>query len=66
MTKDQFFKIVKAYNFFETYCPGVKNFTHKLRGVDGNKKPIDFTDEDKEMMKKAAAKLGAKFSDIKF
>jgi hypothetical protein len=66
MNRDQFFKVVKAYNFFETYCPKISNFQHKLRGFDGNKKPIDFTDEDKKIMKEAAAKLGGKFNDVKF
>lgn len=66
MTKDQFFKIIKANNFFTQYCPGVVNYKHKLRGIDGNKKPIDFTAEDKELMKKAALKLGGKFTDVKF
>lgn len=45
------FDIIKAAKFFPKYAPEVKNWKHKLRGKDGNKKPIDFSKEDKQMIK---------------
>jgi hypothetical protein len=65
MTKDEFFKLVPARQFFTKYCP-IPNYYHKLRGFDGNKKPIDFTEDEKQKMKKAAAKLGQHLQDVKF
>lgn len=58
-------KYLSAKNFFADYAKDVKNFTHKMRGTDGNGKPIDFTDDDKkiiasglkEMVKDTVAKL---------
>jgi hypothetical protein len=66
MTRDQFFKLVPARQFFTKYCPGITNYYHKCRGYDGNKKPIDFTDDDKAKMRKAAAKMGDALQDVKF
>jgi len=66
MTKSEFFKLVPARQFFTKYCPGIPNYYHKHRGIDGNKKPIDFTPAEKEMMKKAAAKLGEHLKNVKF
>ena len=43
MSREEFFKIVPAKQFFTKYCPGITNYYHKLRGYDGNKKQIDFT-----------------------
>lgn len=66
MTRDEFFRIVTAKEFFTKYCTEVTNYKHKMRGIDGNKKPIDFTDEDKRYIRKAAAKLGIDISKTKF
>ena len=66
MTRDEFFKIVPAKQFFTRYCPGIPNFYHKLRGINGNNKPIDFTDEEKRIMTKAAKKLGKDVADVQF
>ena len=41
-------KYVSAKYFFTDYAKTVKNFTHKMRGVDGNGKPITFTVDDKK------------------
>lgn len=57
MTAKEFFKIVPARRFFTDYAPGVNNFYHKSRGIDGNKKEITFTKEEKILMRKAAKKL---------
>lgn len=39
-------KYISAKHFFTDYATSVKNFTHKMRGIDGNGKQIDFTEED--------------------
>lgn len=41
-------KYLSAKHFFADYAKSVSNFTHKMRGTDGNKKPIDFSEEDKK------------------
>lgn len=65
MKRDEFFKTVPARQFFTRYCPDIKNYYHKMRGFDGNKKPIDFTDQEKQQIKYAAAKLGSDLLKIK-
>lgn len=66
MTRDEFFKIVPAKQFFTRYCTGITNYYHKLRGFDGNKQPIDFSDAEKKQMQKCAAKLGKDLANVKF
>jgi hypothetical protein len=66
MTREEFFKIVPARQFFTRYCTGITNYYHKLRGFDGNKQPIDFTDEEKKQMQKCAAKLSKDLANVKF
>lgn len=64
-TYERDFKIHISEAFFADYAKDVRNFTHKMRGVDGNGKAIDFSDEDKkliasglkEMMKDTVSKL---------
>lgn len=55
MARHPLFNVVVAKVFFEKYCPDVKNWKHKLRGLDGNNSPIDFSKDDK-----AAIKAGVK------
>ena len=50
-------KYISAKHFFTDYAKSVNNFKHKMRGVDGNQKPIDFTDADKKKIKAAFKKL---------
>jgi len=45
-------QFLKMEAFLKEYCPEVLNIKHKLRGIDGNKKPIAFTDDDKRAIKK--------------
>ena len=67
MTRKEFFEIIRAGKFNERYSPEVTNFYHKLRGMDGsNKKSIDFSDEDKRLMKLAAKKLAKDINNVKF
>lgn len=66
MNKDEFFKIVPARQFFTKYCTGITNYYHKLRGFDGNKKPIDFTDHEKDQIKNSIQKLSKDILNTKF
>jgi hypothetical protein len=66
MTRDEFFKVVPARQFFTRYCPEVKRYYHKLNGIDGNKQPIDFTNEDKAIMHAAVKKLAKELTTVKF
>ena len=66
MTKEEFFKIVPARQFFTKYCTGITNYYHKLRGFDGNKKPIDFTDYEKDQIKNSIEKLSKDILNTKF
>ena len=52
-------KYLSAKYFFTDYAKSVKNFTHKMRGVDGNGKPIEFTDEDKKQIKSGIKQLSS-------
>jgi hypothetical protein len=66
MKRQEFFKLIRARVFFKEYCPEVRNYAHKMRGTDGNRKPIDFTEADKQAVKAAAARLGIRISAMKF
>lgn len=66
MTRDEFFKIVPARQFFTKYCPGITNYYHKLRGFDGNKNPIDFSDDEKKEMQRSASKMSKDLASVKF
>lgn len=48
--------IVGKY-FFPKYAPQVRNWKHKSRGADGNKKPITFSDEDLASIKIGIEKM---------
>lgn len=58
MPRQPLFQVVVAKYFFENYCPEVSNVKHKLRGIDGNGNPIDFSPEDKKKMRAAINQLG--------
>jgi hypothetical protein len=50
-------KYIVVKNFFADYCSEVKNFTHKMRKVDGNGKPTDFTAQDKKLIASGLKKM---------
>lgn len=50
-------KFIKLEPFIKEYCPDVTNIKHKLRGVDGNKKPIDFSETEKAEINKGLKKF---------
>jgi hypothetical protein len=66
LTRKEFFTLVPACQFFNKYCPEVRNYTHKMRGIDGNGKPIDFSESDKAIMKDAAQRLANDLYRMKF
>lgn len=66
MTREEFFKIVPARQFFKNYCPEIKRYYHKMNGIDGNKKAIDFTDEDKKIMKAGVKQLIKDLGKVSF
>lgn len=47
---------INAAYFFPKFTK-VKNFKHKLRGIDGNGKPIDFSADEKNEIKKGVQSL---------
>lgn len=58
-TMKEILKYIAAKHFFADYAKDVKNFTHKMRGVDGNGKPIEFSEEDKKEIKAAIKQMVA-------
>ena len=55
----QILKYLSASNFFTDYAKSVKNVKHKMRGIDGNGKPIEFTEEDKKQIKAGIKQLSS-------
>ena len=66
MTKDEFFALIRAGKFFDRIVPGVPRFYHKMRAIDGNGQPLDFTPEEKKLMQEAAKQLGKEIQKVKF
>jgi hypothetical protein len=54
-------KYLSANHFFRDYCSEVKNFTHKMRGKNGNGKPIEFSADDKKLIVAGLKKMTADF-----
>ncbi len=52
-----FTRYIYSKFFFPKYAPQVKNWKHKCRGIDGNKKPITFSDDDLASIKLGIEKL---------
>lgn len=52
-------KYISAKHFFADYCGEVKNFTHKMRGKDGNGNPIEFSQDDKKLIASGLKKMVA-------
>lgn len=65
MTRKELFKLVPARPFFTKYAPGVLRYYQKFHGKDGNGQPIDFTEEDKKLIRKGMAKLAADIQKAK-
>lgn len=51
------FKFIKANQFFPTYARLVRNYEQKLSGKDARGKPLDFTDQDKLVIKAGITQL---------
>ena len=65
MTKKEFFRLVPARPFFLKYCSQITRFYQKSRGVDGNGKKIDFTPEEKQMIRAGIDKLCEDLKKVK-
>lgn len=44
---------LNAAKFFKEYLPHIKMYKHKMRGIDGNGKKIDFSEKEKKEIVKA-------------
>lgn len=64
MPRHPLFQVIVAKKFFQDYCPDVINTAHKLRGLDGNKKPIDFSKEDKVKIRQGVQKLAKDLKEL--
>jgi hypothetical protein len=64
MTFSDLKELIKMERFIAKYCPSISNAKHKLRGVDGNKKPITFNELEKKQIKKAIAKFAEQIRKV--
>jgi hypothetical protein len=62
---DRIFKYVKADQFFPKYCPKIKSYMHKLRGVNWRGNPTEFTPEELKMIKAGLQKMMEQFLKAK-
>ena len=55
----KYFKYIKASGFLPDYCniPNSATTRHKMRGTDGNKKPTDFSEEEKTKIRRGIVDL---------
>jgi len=60
----QIFQYISAKSFFQDYAPEVKNYTHKMRGVDGNGKEIEFTKDDKKAIRAGIRKMSKELAGL--
>lgn len=52
-------KFVKADQFFPAYCPQIKSYKHKMRGLNGRGNPTDFTEAERKQIAAGIKKLAA-------
>lgn len=52
MDTKKIFKYIKAATFIPNFTPLKYDsmFRHKMRGIDGNKMPIDFSEDEKKQI----------------
>ena len=48
---------IKAANFFPAYCHKIKDWKKKMTGKNGRGNPIEFSKEDKKIIKQGLKKL---------
>jgi hypothetical protein len=44
-------KFIKADNFFPKYCPSIKSYKHKIRGINWRGNPTEFSEEEKKQIR---------------
>lgn len=55
------FNFIKADTFFREYLPNIKSYKHKIRCKNGRGNPVEFSQDEKQQIKKALSKL---FKDL--
>lgn len=55
------FQFIKADQFFPAYCPQIKSYKNKIRKKNGRGNPVDFSEEEKRLIREGLRKL---FEDI--
>lgn len=50
-------KFVKADQFFPEYLPDIKNYKRKISGNNGRGNPLEFTMEEKKLIRKALRRM---------
>lgn len=51
------FDYIKADQFFPKYCPKIKSYKHKMRGLNGRGNPTEFSEEELRMIQAGLKKL---------
>lgn len=52
---------IKADKFFPAYCPEIKNYKRKISGNNGRGNPVEFSKEERKLIKEGMKKL---FKDL--
>ncbi|HTN09212.1 hypothetical protein [Agriterribacter sp.] len=50
-------RYVKAERFFTDYLPDIKNFKRKISGLSSRGDSLDFSEQEKKLIKKSVAKM---------
>lgn len=53
MDKRKVFTFVNPGPFFKKYLPNIKNYNRKINGINGRGNPLDFSEHEKDHIKKA-------------
>jgi hypothetical protein len=61
MSKKKIFTYIKADSFFKDYLPHIKNYKYKILGYNSRKNPVEFSEEEKQEIKKGLKQL---FKDL--
>jgi hypothetical protein len=51
------FKFIKADQFFSKYCPQIKSYKHKIRGMNGRGNPVKFSKQELREIKNGLRQL---------
>jgi len=51
------FSYIKADQFFPKYCPEIKSYKHKIRGLNGRGNPVYFSADEQKQIRKGLKML---------